>query len=316
VQDQKQAAELKASSNSFLRFLGRMMESGNPAGQLSFTRDQEAQADRLGVHIAFDAGYDPKALTEFFQRLESIEPSSRNSWDLMQRTHPFSIDRINTISEYADLLPNRPTKGTSPAFDRMKARLKTLPPPADATGQMKPALDTGKTAPSGGATGRSSRRSGGGIPFTLDDAPFSGEMPWGWTSRVTEVGSTVFEGEKGTEAYEATVELQATPKSRLRGLTLDDVTERVHQNLAKKPRAKVEEAEPDRTPDGRTARRLVATYEVQNSRGRMVPIRLVSGIVEYPEWFVVISYFAADPYFEQFTAEADFIANSLRYTGR
>jgi len=294
VQDQKQAAELKASDNSFLRFLGRMAESGNPAGQLEFSRAQEEQADRLGVHIAFDAGYDPKALTEFFQKLESIDPSSRNSWDLMKRTHPFSIDRINTINEYASLLPERPTTRTSPEFEHMKARLKTLPPPPDATGQMKPALDPSRTPPPSAGGGRPSGRPGDGIPYTLDAAPFAGQIPQGWTARKSEAGTIVFEGEKGTEAYEATVELQVAPKSQLRGLTLDDMTDRVYQNVAKRPRAQVQDPRPDQTQDGRPVRQIVAAYSVQDDRGRLVPFRFVAGVIEYPEWFVVISYFAAD----------------------
>lgn len=39
-----------------------MLEAGNPLGQLTFSRENEAQADRLAVHIARDAGDAPEGL--------------------------------------------------------------------------------------------------------------------------------------------------------------------------------------------------------------------------------------------------------------
>lgn len=43
-----------------------------------------------------------------------------------------SIDRINAVTEYSTLLPERPVKTTTPEFAAMKARLKQLPPAPDA----------------------------------------------------------------------------------------------------------------------------------------------------------------------------------------
>jgi len=140
AQDQQTLESLQGSDNRLAKFLASMLAAGNPLGALSFNREQEEQADRLAVHIAYDAGFDPRGLASMFQKFESAEPSSRKSWDLMTRTHPFSIDRVNAVNEYAALLPERSLTTTSPAFKRMKARLAALPPPEDQTGLMKPAV--------------------------------------------------------------------------------------------------------------------------------------------------------------------------------
>lgn len=171
-QDQKHLAKLQASDSKLSKFLAKMMELGNPVGALTFSREAEEQADRLAMHIAFDAGFEPEGLADMFQVFEQMEPSSRSSWDLMARTHPFSIDRINTVREYAALLTER-TLVTSSTFKTLKTRLSKLPPPPDATGLMK--------AP----------------------APFSGQMPQGWNTKKHSVQTTLFEAPKGTPEGEA-----------------------------------------------------------------------------------------------------------------
>jgi hypothetical protein len=141
-------------------------------------------------------------------------------------------------------------------------------------------------------------------------------MPEDWTARSTEAGTTVFEGAEGTEAYQVTVELQVAPKSGLRGLTLTDMAGRVAANLQQRPRARVDAAVPDRTPGGQPVMRIAATYDVEGERGRAVPVRHASAVVEFPGWFVVVSYFGPESPYQQFLAEAQAIANSLSLTGR
>ena len=46
--DQQQVEKLKQSNSKFSQFLAKMLEAGNPLGQLTFSRENEAQADRLG----------------------------------------------------------------------------------------------------------------------------------------------------------------------------------------------------------------------------------------------------------------------------
>lgn len=310
AQDQQQLEQYRQSNSAWSRFMAKLLEGGNPLGQLRFSREQEAQADRLGVHIAFDAGWNPAGITQLFQKFESMSPSSRKSWDLMMQTHPFSIDRIHAVAEHAVLLPPRATRTNSPEFTRMKARLKSLPPPPDATGLIRPAVPpVTPTAPRPSGAGR--LRS-----WALTNAPFEGTMPAGWITRATESGTTVLEGAEGTDAYQVTVELQAAPKSELKGLALGDMAGRVAANLRQRPLARVDVPVPDRTPGGQPVLRISAAYGVEGERGQILSVRHVSAVVDFPGWFVVVSYFGPESHYDRFLGEAQAIANSLNFTGR
>ena len=304
-----------------------------------FTRDQEKQADRIGAHIAYDSGFDPGAGGRLLESHESLPYSSRKPWEAMTRSHPIWKDRIAALAEHAALFPPRAPRAASPAFGRMQARLAALPaPPAPVAAPAAPSVPSSSTptaskggstklpkelppwgkAPTAPASSRASASAAGtpGIPYTLDNAPFAGEIPQGWTARTTDAGTIVFEGAKGTPAYEATVELQVAPKSQFQGLTLDEMTARVVQNLRKNERAEVHDPVTDRTGDGRAVRRIVSYYSLKDGSGRLVPVRSVSGVVDYPGWYAVVSYFAPTASFERFLTEVDFIGDRLRYTGK
>lgn len=301
AQDRQTLETLQSQDTKLAKFLSALVALGNPLGELSFSREQEAQADRLGIHIAYDAGYDPRALAELFQKFESMQPSSRKSWDLMARTHPFSIDRLNAVNDYVPLLPERPLTKSSPAFERMKARLKSLPPaPVEAPA---PAPERASVA-----------ASGHGVPFTIENAPFAGEVPATWTGRKSSGGTIVFEGQKGTEAYEATVEVEIAPHATLPGKSLDDVAQVVFRGIAEKPNAKVQppEARNDGALKGSAIR---ATYSVQANQG-MVAVRHLSVVINYPDHFVIFSYFAPDGLFDKYLPTFQQIGDSFRYTGR
>jgi len=301
AQNRQTLQTLQSRDNKLAKFLASLVALGNPLGELSFSREQEVQADRLGIHIAYDAGYDPRALAEIFQKFESMQPSSRKSWDLMARTHPFSIDRMNAVNDYVPLLPERPLKTSSPAFDRMKARLESLPPPPAET----PAPATERASAGGNASV---------VPFTIDNAPFAGEIPATWTGRKSSDGTIVFEGQKGTEAYEATVEVEIAPHANLPGKSLDDVAQEVFRSIAKKPNARVQPPEA-RSDGARKATAISATYSVQANQG-MVAVRHVSVVINYPDHFVIFTYFAPDGLFAKYLPTFQQIGDSFRYTGR
>ena len=232
VQNQETLARLKASKGGFSKFLAALVALGNPLGELSFSRDQEAQADRLGIHISYDAWYDPRALASLFQKFESMAPSSRKAWDRMTRTHPFSLGRLNAVNDYVPLLPQRPLMTSSPDFDRMKEQLRALLPSPE------PVATT--PAPANLPAGTPVSGDGAVIPFTVDNAPFAGEIPATWAARKTESGTVIFEGQKGTEAYQATVEMEIAPKTNLPNHTLADVGDIMVRGLSGKPNARVE----------------------------------------------------------------------------
>lgn len=297
AKDQQTIESLQRSNNKLAKFLAGLMAMGNPMGAMAFSREQEAQADRIAIHIAFDSGYDPRGLSSLFRKFESLQPSSRKSWDLMMKTHPFPIDRMNTVNDYMELLPARTFAADSPGFGRMKTRLAKLPPPPEPT-------------PAPAAPGAD----GAVIPYTVDNAPFAGEIPATWVARKTDGGTIVFEGQKGTEAYEATVELEIAPKATVPGRTLEDIVQLVYDGTAAKPGARVQR--PEAHTDGSLRTYTVAgAYQLQ-ANGRTIGYRHLSVVADYPAHFVIMSYFAPDALFEKYAPAFQGIAGAFRHTGR
>jgi predicted Zn-dependent protease len=69
---------------------------------LSFSRDNERQADELGVEYASKAGYDAKELAGFFETLERMNPGSdRSGLPGWFSTHPSPEDRVVAVRKEA-----------------------------------------------------------------------------------------------------------------------------------------------------------------------------------------------------------------------
>jgi hypothetical protein len=237
-----------------------------------------------------------------------MSPSSRKAWDLMARTHPFSIDRLNAVNEYASLLPPRTTRKTSPAFERMKARLKALPPAPDATGQLLEAPARTEAPPPAPKTIET--RS-----FSVDGLPFRGEFPADWTLRNGSAG-IVFEGQKGTEAYQVTVQLELLEKARLPGRSLGDLVDYVQGSLREREDAAVEAPTRHKTSEGRDARAIQSRYTQKNARGTPFPYRQMNVLVEYPDHFVSFAYFGVDSLFDKYKDRFELIGQRFQYTAR
>lgn len=62
--------------------------------QLSFGRNAEAEADRVGLRILASAGFNPQAMPSFLQKLEQYE--DRNTADIREflQNHPLSVKRV------------------------------------------------------------------------------------------------------------------------------------------------------------------------------------------------------------------------------
>jgi len=139
-------------------------------------------------------------------------------------------------------------------------------------------------------------------------------IPGDWTGRKTDSGTIVFEGQKGTEAYEATVELEIAPRTNFPGKSLDDMAERVFRSIAEKPDAWAEPPEA-RSDGARRAFAIKATYPVQGSQGK-VAVRHLSVVTDYPQHFVVFTYFVPEGLFDKYLPMFQQIGDSFRYTGR
>jgi len=75
--------------------------------QLSFTFDNEQEADRIGLSILDKSGFDTSAMPTFFERLQRgsrLVDSNAPNW---VRTHPVTSDRIADIENRVLKLPHR-----------------------------------------------------------------------------------------------------------------------------------------------------------------------------------------------------------------
>ncbi|MDI6735092.1 MAG: M48 family metallopeptidase [bacterium] len=79
---------------------------------LGYSREAEFEADKLGVHFAVQAGYDPKGMLEFFDKLKQKEKKEPGKLEVLLRTHPSTSERIGkiesqiTVIEKQDLIRN------------------------------------------------------------------------------------------------------------------------------------------------------------------------------------------------------------------
>lgn len=99
-----------------------------PLTYLKFSRHFESEADFLGVQYMYKAGYDPQALTSFFEKIKSMERTKEGVVAKAFRTHPQTPERIEkTQAEINTLLPPRDQyKVDTSEFEDTKARLENL----------------------------------------------------------------------------------------------------------------------------------------------------------------------------------------------
>ena len=95
------------------------------------TRKREAEADRLGAQYAMRAGYDPRGLASFFEKMKA-HGGTASRLDVLMSDHPSDDARIRNVTEMWDyFLPStdRQLVTSSAEYKAMKKRLARLPPP-------------------------------------------------------------------------------------------------------------------------------------------------------------------------------------------
>ncbi|MBN1293482.1 MAG: M48 family metalloprotease [Candidatus Latescibacteria bacterium] len=86
-------------SEEFARY-AQIASLGTSLLFLKFSRDDEREADKLGVEYSSADGYDAVHMSEFFHTLERMHPSG-GSLPAWQSTHPDPGDRINATKKMA-----------------------------------------------------------------------------------------------------------------------------------------------------------------------------------------------------------------------
>jgi len=111
-----------------LRFAGPFGSFGmilQTAIFLKFGRDEEREADLLGLQYQYVAGYDPHAFVQFFERLHATEKQKQNLVSKAFDTHPMTEERIRRAQEQIfTLLPDKTEYVVDTGeFQDIKARL-------------------------------------------------------------------------------------------------------------------------------------------------------------------------------------------------
>jgi beta-barrel assembly-enhancing protease len=150
------------------------MQFAIPMTFLKFTRENEAEADYLGLQYMYKAGYDPNAFVSFFEKVQADEKKQPGTIPKVFSTHPPTPDRIvKAQNEIATILPAREEYiVTTSEFDTVKRRLQMIEMNMkvdDKKNPNKPSLRK-KTDqnPNKGSTGGSDPQSTSSDPTTSD----------------------------------------------------------------------------------------------------------------------------------------------------
>lgn len=93
--------------------------------RIFFTRQNEYEADRIGISTLSRAGYDPAGMGEFFEKMSRITRAMGEGPPEYLRTHPVSVSRIAEADNRAANMP-KPPPSDGRDFYLVQARLRAL----------------------------------------------------------------------------------------------------------------------------------------------------------------------------------------------
>jgi predicted Zn-dependent protease len=95
--------------------------------QISFTRANEQEADRIGIRFLVKAGFDPRGMSDFFAKLERRSGGLENQIPEMLLTHPRPETRLADTQDRLEARPaSRSSTRNRKAYELAKARARVL----------------------------------------------------------------------------------------------------------------------------------------------------------------------------------------------
>jgi Zn-dependent protease with chaperone function len=163
---------------------------------LKYSRDAETQADLMGTQILHDSGYDPKAMVNFFEKLQA---QSKEKASQFFSDHPVPENRIGNVQKEIEKLGGAPPNALtdSPDFHSAKTRIAAAPAPkggarggttqpADTRNGRPPALPSVRLSSYNGADLQlrypdnwRSHGDGSAVTFAPDGGILSTGLAWG-----------------------------------------------------------------------------------------------------------------------------------------
>jgi len=101
------------------------IQAGSIQYQIDFTRDNEKEADRIGMQILAKSNYNPRSMPVFFERLQQSTRYYGQEIPEFLRTHPVSASRISDTRGRADHYPYKQFPD-SIGYQLSKAKLKVM----------------------------------------------------------------------------------------------------------------------------------------------------------------------------------------------
>ncbi len=91
----------------------------------SFSREDELQADDLGLRYVTTAGYDPRGMVRMFQSLQSVEGGLSGPLGGLLATHPATAERIERLQRRIDRMGgDLPQRRQGPRYREITASLR------------------------------------------------------------------------------------------------------------------------------------------------------------------------------------------------
>jgi predicted Zn-dependent protease len=113
--------------------------------QINFTRAHEQEADRVGIELLANAGFDPRAMASFFTRMGRATRDQNIQLPEFLRTHPITTNRIAEAMDRANAMPYRqPGDDLRYQLLRERLRVKQQASATAAANDMQRALEDGR----------------------------------------------------------------------------------------------------------------------------------------------------------------------------
>jgi len=121
------------------------VQAGVAQRQVNFTRHNEQEADRVGMELLAQAGFDPRAMPVFFERLATRNQTYGTEQPEFLRTHPVTASRIADAQGRADHYPYRqyPDSLDYHLF-RSAVKLRQFKDPAEAVRFFRQSIEDGR----------------------------------------------------------------------------------------------------------------------------------------------------------------------------
>lgn len=112
--------------------------------RINFTRQNELEADRVGIRILAEAGFDPREMAGVFETLLNVARYSQRLPEFLS-THPVTTNRIAEARDRAERLPYRQHESSESYYlVRIKLRVRSAGDPQRVLDELVEELATGR----------------------------------------------------------------------------------------------------------------------------------------------------------------------------